>query len=175
MTETESLIAEVRQLRADVARLHAAHTAVHIRHGWMGMLLKDLSTNPYTQYKVHMWGAIYWLINFPLICCLFFFTPTLWVKLGIFITLIYSIYSNLATDYGAMSAAEAACGSRSRHRSHLCRRRRYATAQASRRYRSPYRTLGQGACALTGPPGPRPPGYPARTRSWGPGRGRRFG
>ena len=27
------------------------------------MLLKDLSTNPYTQYKVHMWGALYWLIN----------------------------------------------------------------------------------------------------------------
>jgi hypothetical protein len=57
-----------------------------------------------------MWGAIYWLINFPLICCLFFFTPALWVKLGIFITLIYSIYANLATDYGAMSAAEAAFG-----------------------------------------------------------------
>jgi hypothetical protein len=75
MTETESLIAEIRQLRADVARLHAAHTAVHIRHGWMKLLFKDLSTNPYTQYKVHMWGAIYWLINFPLICCLFFFTP----------------------------------------------------------------------------------------------------
>ena len=66
--------------------------------------------NPYTQYKVHMWGAIYWLINFPLICALFFFTPTLWLKLGIFITLIYSIYANLATDYGAMSAAEAAFG-----------------------------------------------------------------
>src|SRR5580698_4113389 len=110
MTETESLIAEVRQLRADVARLHAAHTAVHIRHGWMRLLFKDLSTNPYTQYKVHMWGAIYWLINFPLVCCLFFLTPTLWVKLGIFITLIYSIYANLATDYGAMSAAEAAFG-----------------------------------------------------------------
>jgi hypothetical protein len=101
MTETESLIAEVRQLRADVARLHAAHTAVHIRHGWMSVLFKDLSTNPYTQYKVHMWGAL---------CCLFFLTPTLWLKLGIFITLIYSIYANLATDYGAMSAAEAAFG-----------------------------------------------------------------
>ena len=36
--------------------------------------VKDLS-NPYTQYKVHMGGAIYWLINFPLICCLFCFTP----------------------------------------------------------------------------------------------------
>ena len=57
-----------------------------------------------------MWGAIYWLINFPLVCCLFFLTPTLWLKLGIFITLIYSIYANLATDYGAMSAAEAAFG-----------------------------------------------------------------
>jgi hypothetical protein len=74
MTETESLIAEVRQLRVDVARLHAAHTPVHIRHGWMNLLFKDLSTNPYTQYKVHMWGAIYWLINFPLVCCLFFLT-----------------------------------------------------------------------------------------------------
>jgi hypothetical protein len=57
-----------------------------------------------------MWGAVYWLINFPLVCCLFFLTPTLWLKLGIFITLIYSIYANLATDYGAMSAAEAAFG-----------------------------------------------------------------
>jgi hypothetical protein len=109
MTEAETLIAEVRLLRADVARLHAAHMAVH-SHSWMRLLFKDLSTNPYTQYKVHMWGAIYWLINFPLVCCLFFFTPTLWLKLGIFITLIYSIYANLATDYGAMSAAEAAFG-----------------------------------------------------------------
>ena len=111
MTETESLIAEVRQLRADVARLHAGvHAGVLVRHSWMNMFVKDLSTNPHTQYKVHMWGAIYWLINFPLICALFFFTPTLWLKLGIFITLIYSIYANLATDYGAMSAAEAAFG-----------------------------------------------------------------
>jgi hypothetical protein len=110
MTETESLIAEVRLLRADVARLHAAVTTIHNPHRWMNMFFKDLSTNPRTQYKVHMWGAIYWLINFPLICCLFFLTPTLWLKLGIFITLIYSIYSNLATDYGGMSAAEAAFG-----------------------------------------------------------------
>jgi hypothetical protein len=106
MTETELLIAEVRQLRVDVARLHAGAHPARLDEP----LFKDLSTNPYTQYKVHMWGAIYWLINFPLICCLFFFTPTLWLKLGIFITLIYSIYANLATDYGAMSAAEAAFG-----------------------------------------------------------------
>ena len=59
MTETDTLIAEVRQLRVEVARLHAAHTAVHIRHGWLSPIFKDLSTNPYTQYKVHMWGADY--------------------------------------------------------------------------------------------------------------------
>src|SRR5580700_8180097 len=104
MTETEALLAEIRLLRADVARLHVA------MHSRMRLLFKDLSTNPHTQYKVHLWGAIYWLINFPLVCFLFFFTPALWVKLGIFITLVYSIYANLATDYGAMSAAEAAFG-----------------------------------------------------------------
>jgi uncharacterized membrane protein (DUF106 family) len=69
-----------------------------------------------------MWGAIYWLINFPLICCLFFLTPALWLKLGIFITLIYSIYANLVTDYRAMSAAEERSGSHNRRRSHLSRR-----------------------------------------------------
>ena len=46
MTETESLIAEVRQLRADVARLHAAHTAVPAAE-------PASSFHPYTQYKVH--------------------------------------------------------------------------------------------------------------------------
>jgi hypothetical protein len=46
MTELESLIIEVRQLRAEVAQLHAAQTPVHIRHGWMKVLFKDLSTNP---------------------------------------------------------------------------------------------------------------------------------
>jgi hypothetical protein len=58
----------------------------------------------------HLYGVIYWLINFPAICYLFFGQPGLWTKLGIFITLIYSIYANFATDYGAMSAAMAAFG-----------------------------------------------------------------
>jgi len=59
---------------------------------------------------VHYWGVIYWLVNFPLVIYLFFGLPVIWLKWGIFITLIYSIYANFATDYGAMSAALAAEG-----------------------------------------------------------------
>jgi hypothetical protein len=58
-----------------------------------GHLVSDLETNPRTQYKVHLYGVIYWLINFPAIVYLFFGQPNLWTKLGIFITLIYSIYA----------------------------------------------------------------------------------
>jgi hypothetical protein len=108
MTEQQEILAEIRALRNELNGLRRATAHARIRHGWLGYLVKDLETNPHTQYKVHFYGVIYWLINFPLICALFFFTPTLWIKLGIFITLIYSIYANFATDYGAMSAAMAA-------------------------------------------------------------------
>ena len=86
------------------------HYHVHIpavRHGWLKFVVRDLETNPRSQYKVHKWGAAYWLANFPLITALYVFAPKLWLSLGIFITLIYSIYSNFATDYGGMSAAMA--------------------------------------------------------------------
>lgn len=105
MTELEKqLLAELRATRQLLM-----HQRV-VRHGWLKFVVKDLETNPKTQYKVHLYGAAYWLINFPLITLMFFFAPGLWVKLGIFITLIYSIYANFATDYGAMSAAMAVSG-----------------------------------------------------------------
>jgi hypothetical protein len=106
---------ELRRLRAQMTELHShlalVHARILVRHGWLGIVIKDLETNPRTQYKVHLYGVVYWLANFPLIACLFFFAPGLWVRLGVFITLIYSIYANMATDYGAMSAAMAAFGS----------------------------------------------------------------
>lgn len=103
-------IAELRLLRAEIAAFRAQRNAAMMRHGWMSHFIKDLETNPKTQYKVHLYGAIYWIINFPLVAALFFGEPTLWLKWGIFITLVYSIYANFATDYGAMSAAMAAFG-----------------------------------------------------------------
>lgn len=106
--------AELRHLRLQVMAMNRYMAVIQrrpvLRYGWLKPLVKDLETNPRTQYKVHLYGVIYWLINFPLVALLFFFAPGLWLKLGIFITLIYSIYANFATDYGAMSAAMAAFG-----------------------------------------------------------------
>jgi hypothetical protein len=108
--ELELLRNEIRALRHQVARVEAVHTAGRMRHGWLKHVVDGLETDPHVQYKVHLYGVVYWLINFPLVCALFFGEPALWLKLGIFITLIYSIYANFATDYGAMSAAMAAYG-----------------------------------------------------------------
>jgi hypothetical protein len=92
--------------RREVIYVH--HYSSPMRHGWLKFVVKDLETNPQSQFSIHKWGAVYWLANFPLITCLYIFEPHLWLALGIFITLIYSIYANFATDYGAMSAALAA-------------------------------------------------------------------
>jgi hypothetical protein len=108
---SEDSIAEMRKLRAEIAAMRQHQQTERVmRHGWLKFVVKDLETNPRTQYKVHFYGAIYWLINFPLVAALFFLAPTVWLKWGIFITLVYSIYANFATDYGAMSAAMAAFG-----------------------------------------------------------------
>jgi hypothetical protein len=109
MSGDDELRLEISRLRADIRGLRASVSPP--RHGWLGLVVKDLETNPHTQYKVHLYGVVYWLANFPLVICLFFLLPALWLKLGIFITLMYSIYANFATDYGAMSAAMAAFGS----------------------------------------------------------------
>lgn len=111
---TPDVAAELRLLRAEMTALRrhadALRVPVVMRHGWLKHVVKGLEDDPHVQYRVHLYGAVYWLANFPLVTCLFFFAPSLWLKLGIFITLVYSIYANLATDYGAMSAAMAAFG-----------------------------------------------------------------
>jgi len=78
-----------------------------VRHGWLKHIVKGLETDAHIQYKVHFWGSVYWLVNLPAVLLLYFFFPGLWVKIGILITLVYSVYANFATDYGGMSAAMA--------------------------------------------------------------------
>jgi hypothetical protein len=110
--ELAALRTEVAALRAlqGGGRPHGLRLQRRMGEGKARLVIRDLETNPDTQFKVHRWGAIYWLCNFPVIAWLFFAYPDVWVKWGVFITLIYSLYANLATDYGAMSSAMAAKG-----------------------------------------------------------------
>ena len=110
MTEQEWLRAEVRAMRAEIAALHRVHAGGRTRHGWLKPLLRDLETNPRTQFKVHVIGAYFWLVTAIPILVLFFAFPDLWLSIGVLITLLYSLYANFATDYGAASAALAAMG-----------------------------------------------------------------
>lgn len=68
--------------------------------------MRKLDDDPTVQLKIHTWGFYYWTINFPVIAYMFFFQPQLWLKWGLFITLIYSIYANWTSDYTGMSAAQ---------------------------------------------------------------------
>jgi hypothetical protein len=112
----EEVLAELRALRDEVKGLksqlgtHRMRPSRDPERKGLKLVVHSLETDPDVQYKIHRWGAIYWILNFPVIIYLFFFHQDLWVRVGVFITLIYSIYANLATDYGAMSSAMAAKG-----------------------------------------------------------------
>ena len=110
-----AVVAELEQVRQQLAAAQRPHRLRVSRIGAHAperarLVLRSVESDPDTQYKIHRWGAVYWLLNFPVIIWLFLFHQDLWLKVGIFITLIYSIYANLATDYGAMSSAMAAKG-----------------------------------------------------------------
>ena len=69
--------------------------------------ITELDENPHIQLKIHTVGFWYWTINFPLVTYLFFAQPDLWLRYGLFITLIYSIYANWTSDYTGMSSSQA--------------------------------------------------------------------
>lgn len=72
----------------------------------IGRDIEELDNNPHVQLKIHTVGFWYWTINFPIVAYMFFFQPAIWLKWGLFITLIYSIYANWTSDYTGMSSAQ---------------------------------------------------------------------
>ena len=68
--------------------------------------VNELDNNPQIQLRVHTFGFWYWTVNFPLVTYMFFFQQSVWLKYGLFVTLIYSIYANWSTDYAGMSSAQ---------------------------------------------------------------------
>jgi hypothetical protein len=112
MTEddTDRIVAEITELRREISELKTRTWESRPPHRWFQVVWRDLEVDPYLQYQVHRWGSYWWLFNFLACSALFFFGPVIWLKWGLYITLMYSIYANLATDYGSMSAAMAAFG-----------------------------------------------------------------
>ncbi len=104
----DAVLASLRGLEAEVRHLKVI--ALQPRNGFLRLFVRDLETNPRAQYSVHKWGAWFWLANFPAVTALFFFSPSVWLRWGLYVTLLYSLYANFATDYSGMSAAMAAEG-----------------------------------------------------------------
>jgi hypothetical protein len=82
-----------------------AHPFTYIAKA-VGKDVNALDNNPNVQLKIHTVGFWYWTINFPIVAYMFFFYPHVWLKWGLFITLIYSIYANWTSDYTGMSSAQ---------------------------------------------------------------------
>lgn len=74
--------------------------------GLVGKDVNQLDNDPHLQLKIHTIGFWYWTINFPIITWLFLFDQRWWLKWGLFVTLIYSIYANWSTDYSGMSSSQ---------------------------------------------------------------------
>jgi hypothetical protein len=106
--EIASLTSQIGRIEAEIKRLQ--QISMGRNASWLRVVARNLETDPHAQYTVHRWGVYFWLANFPAVIVLYVFAPRLWLSVGILITLVYSVYANLATDYGAMSAAMAAYG-----------------------------------------------------------------
>ena len=89
-------------LRPSNAGGFKSHPAGHV----LKLFIKDVDENPRIQLKIHTFGFWYWTINFPLITYMFFFQQGIWLKYGLFITLVYSIYANWTSDYTGMSSSQ---------------------------------------------------------------------
>lgn len=85
---------------------HPKKTKLHGASVLVRVIIKDIDENPVLQERIHTIGFWYWTVNFPIITYLFFYQPVLWLKYGLFITLIYSIYANWTSDYTGMSASQ---------------------------------------------------------------------
>lgn len=82
-----------------------------MRHRWLAQLLKrwfdDFEENPRTQIKIHKIMVRFWAVNFLVALCCMVLLNRFWQEVSIGYLAMISIYSNFATDYDALSAAQA--------------------------------------------------------------------
>lgn len=92
----------------------AADITVHVvqvpvmRHRWVRHVVRSFESDPAVQYRIHMIATYFWIANFIAAVSCFLFLPRVWDRFSVLYLVVVSLYANFATDYGAVSAAEAA-------------------------------------------------------------------
>jgi hypothetical protein len=109
LTEVAAAGEEVNGLRERIEQLHAAAVP---RYLWMRVIVRDLETNPLAQYRVNLAVVWFWMIMTVVVTIVFFTAPELWVRISILYVILISHWANIATSYGALSAAIAAISAR---------------------------------------------------------------
>lgn len=72
------------------------------------VLARKFEGDPKTQYAWHKWAMRFWLVNAVIVITVFALAPAVWKQVSVLYLVLVSLYANWATDFGAMSAAEAA-------------------------------------------------------------------
>jgi len=85
-------------------------TQFNTRHGWVKVVIKNFESDPKTQLKIHLFFTYFWLVNMVVALSCFIFMHGFWSKASVLYLVLVSLYANFATDYGSVSAAEAAHG-----------------------------------------------------------------
>ncbi len=86
------------------------HTALLLpkKPGWLMRGVRAMEYDAHTQWRYHLFMSWFWIFTIFPILVLFFCYPQGWLRWGVFITLVYSLYANWVSDFGAMHAAWAA-------------------------------------------------------------------
>lgn len=75
---------------------------------WLVTQVHRMEFDPYLQWRYHLAMSWFWIATIVPILILFFFFPAHWLRWGVFITLIYSLYANWVSDFTGLHAAWAA-------------------------------------------------------------------
>jgi len=83
------------------------------RHSWVYVAFRSnwrtkFETDPAFQYRIHMVFTYVWVVNMVAAVLVFSFAKGFWNHASVLYLVLVSLYANFATDYGAVSAAEAA-------------------------------------------------------------------
>lgn len=78
-----------------------------MRHTWLAHWVHDFQEDPVTQIKIHKFFVWFWLVNFIVALAVYIFGSDLWARASVLYLVLVSLNANFATDYDALSAAQA--------------------------------------------------------------------